>query len=80
MTMFDEIWNDILEDCKKMPLYDDLAVDNILTKNLRVITGNTLNDLLEYFCVLVDRNAPEHFQSEPAWIRYMESFNKCEDE
>jgi len=80
MTMFDEVWNDILNDCKKMPLYDATAVDNILAKNHRVINGRALVDLQEYFCVLVDRNAPEHFKSDKAWMSYMESFNKDDDE
>lgn len=66
-----QLFDDILTDCMRMTAFRAERVDDILIKNDRKITGKTVTDLQDYFCTLVDLEAPEHLINDKAWENHL---------
>ena len=66
-----QLYDDILSDCQKMTAFDPEAVNLILFKTGRKITLETVKLLQDYFCRLVDMEAPEHLIHDKAWENHL---------
>ena len=54
-----------------MTAFDPEAVNKMLLKTGRKITMETVKNLQDYFCRLVDMEAPEHLISDKAWENHL---------